>query len=159
MSDNPLDKMSIVIERLNEVAESLGLKVETAAFIPGPEGGPHYMQAMLRIDPEVTFKTVEEREQAAADKKEFDAMARTLRVDQDREKVEGIQTGAEALVKGIMDLSPTAAGAGLGLDNPTPDPEPEPEEPVTAETEKCPKCEAEISPATPGLCDACGWHN
>lgn len=63
MSDNPMDKLSTLAEKLAQVAEAAGLHLETVAFLPGQGGSPHLAQAILSIDPEVAFATPEEKEQ------------------------------------------------------------------------------------------------
>lgn len=148
MSDtDPLQPLRVLMQRLGELAESLGIHMETFAVLPNPdEHGRDFVQAVMSLSPEA-FMT----EAQIAEDKTLRDMELHLRRERTQDKIE------EARRKALETAAELSGGEFK-----VPDPEDLPEI-VDAELIECPQCKFELqtSPISNRpdhlFCDRCKW--
>lgn len=155
--NNPLDQLGVLMTRLGEIAQELGLDLQGFAVIPNPEpGGPHMCQAILAVDPERVFKTPEEIAEKAKMDDEFKKIALRDRADSVKEKIEESRRKA---IESFEDMTGQKIDKGnlpdLDFDPQRPFPPPFQEYPAA-----CPGCGKELG--TTGddnhpTCDNCDF--
>lgn len=148
MSDtDPLQPLRTLMQRLGELAESLGIHMETFAVLPNPdEHGRDFVQAVLSLTPEA-FMTPQE----IAEDQTLKQIELHMRRDSMQEKIEEARRKA---------LETAAELSGGEFKAPAPEDLPEI---VDAELIECPQCKFELqtSPISNRpdhlFCDRCKW--
>lgn len=149
--EDPLDALTTLMERLGELADSLGLKLETFFILPTPKGQAHMAQAILYLDPEKVFKSPEERAEADT----LRQMDLHMRRDTVQENIE--KARREAMESYAQQMGTTADGLGFDVEAEAR------VKPEDAELIECPRCHGSLttSPVSNRVdhlfCVACSW--
>lgn len=119
MAENPMEQLATLMEKLGEVAAEKGLTLEGFAAIPSKPGGPHLIQAIFGLNPEVAFTSQEERDM----EQQFKEIALRERIQAHEDDVERIRR--ESIQK-LADIEGLGAKKGIGLDEEEEPPPPPP---------------------------------
>lgn len=102
MADDPSNVLRALMERLSTEVESIGLHLETVAFIPSMrEDGPMMMQAVFMVQPEsIAAPTTEEGALSDEEEKMFADLAQGFSMDEAQDEQASIKESLRKLLDG-----------------------------------------------------------
>jgi ribosome-associated translation inhibitor RaiA len=106
---DPMEPLRILSERAIDALNKVGFSVQNIAFLPNLEGGPHFAQIVVSLDPDTMSQTVEDDTQKQADDDVIKQLERQMLKDKEDEKAQAAQQGLIELQrkleggKGILD--------------------------------------------------------
>lgn len=110
MTDNPLDPIKTLIDRIRRETMEMGVELVGCSVIPSLDGvGPDMMQVVFALKPDSLLSPEERAAKAAKDSldSEFDAImsgvAESIASDSETEKIEQAKAGTMDLLKDFLD--------------------------------------------------------